>query len=297
MNSGLTLRLRGGLGNQLFQYAAARSLALRNQSSFQIDSSSGFQGDSYGRNYELDAFNVVEQSCQVVNNYSVASKARWQYLRLREHLRMKYYGHYFDPLIYNLRIGGCFPFDFYCQSYRYFLDIENLIRQEFTFRTVPVATGELWLAAISETNSVCLHARRTHGHTANGLASKSVASYYGACELAYYLRALATLVQCHGALQVFMFSDDLKWAREHAEKLSSQDVEVRVVGEKDSLRSFYLMTQCKHFVIANSTYSWWAAWLGTHSYKTVCAPSIWNQRELRVPQDLFPNSWEIIDAR
>ena len=291
------MRPKGGLGNQLFQYAAARSLALRNQVSLLIDTASGFQADPYGRSYELAAFQIVDQPADISIHFPAASNARRQYLRWREYLRMKYCGQYFDPSIYNLRIRGSILLDNYCQSYRYFSDIEDLVRREFTFKAVPAGIDDSTKTAFTITNSVCLHARRLHGQTANGLSPKSVTGYYGACGLEYYMRALVKLARQHGRLQVFLFSDDFGWALQYSEQLSGEHGEVQVVEETDSLRCFFLMTQCKHFVIANSTYSWWAAWLGAHPHKTVCVPSVWNRRERRFPRDLFPYGWDIIDVK
>jgi hypothetical protein len=69
-----------------------------------------------------------------------------------------------------------------------------------------------------------------------------------------------------------------------------------VVDDPDPLRSFYLMRLCRHYVIANSTFSWWAAWLGQYQLKTVCVPSVWNREEIRFPRGLFPDSWKVISS-
>jgi len=104
------------------------------------------------------------------------------------------------------------------------------------------------------------------------------------------------LAERHGQLHICVFSDDVEWALANANTLRSEYGQVRVVEDNDCMRSFYLMRQCKHFIIANSTYSWWAAWLGVNRDKTVCVPSVWNRGQRKFPRGLFPETWNIIDA-
>ena len=292
----LVLRLRGGLGNQFFQYAAARSLALRNRVPLLLDDASGFREDPYGRRYELGAFKTIDARVDPAApmTFGFLSTLRRIYLRAREYTRMRFKGSYFDPFICKLSISRPVLFESYCQSFRYFNDIENLVRQEFEFKTVPNGLDQEMVSAIVCLNSVCLHARRLHGITADGSAPSSVTQYYGACGLDYYRRSILELAALHGHLQIFVFSDNIQWAQQNLDALQSEYGDVRVLSETDTLRSFYLMRLCKHFIIANSSYSWWAAWLGKDSKKTVCVPSVWNSGERRFPQDLFPVDWKVI---
>jgi hypothetical protein len=147
-----------------------------------------------------------------------------------------------------------------------------------------------------QANSVCLHVRRQHGKVLNGSVRRSVAEFYGTCDLEYYRRAIHYVAGTHGSLRIFVFSDDVAWAQQNAGAFETDGCSVTVVDDDDPIRTFYLMRLCKHFIIANSTFSWWAAWLGGNSMKTVCVPSVWNCGERHFPSDMFPASWKVVSA-
>jgi hypothetical protein len=118
----LIVKLRGGLGNQLFQYAAGRSLAARSGARLMIDTKSGFRGDPWGRSYALGAFalsNLVLEADSTGRGLGVELRRRL--LRRHEILRLKLQGKYFNPSIHGLRVSGPTVLDAYCQSPRYFL--------------------------------------------------------------------------------------------------------------------------------------------------------------------------------
>jgi hypothetical protein len=209
---------------------------------------------------------------------------------------MRVLGRYFDPVIFNLRIRRPTVLDAYCQSPRYFCDIEELVRKDLEFRTAPTGLNGVTVEEIVRTNSVCVHFRRLHGHEADGSRPQPVADYYGTCNIAYYRRAIREVATLHGVLRVFVFSDDIRWAQQNVSALEIENCSVNVIDDADPLRSFYLMRLCKHFIIANSTFSWWAAWLGRNPAKTVCVPSVWNSGEKRFPRDLFPPAWKVVPA-
>jgi hypothetical protein len=276
------LRLRGGLGNQLFQYAAGRALALRNGVPLRLDRTSGFRGDPYGRSYDLGGFNVLDEGSEPVFSADLDIRARLfrEFVKRREMWRMRA-GLYFDPAIYNLRIKRPTVLDAYCQSPWYFSEIEDFVRRELEFKSAPPGRSNATSAEITQGNSACLHVRRLHGKEA------------GTCEIAYYRRAIRDVASVHGGLRIFVFSDDIGWAQQNAGAFETAGSSVKVIDE-GPLRSFYLMRLCRHFIIANSTFSWWAAWLGEHALKTVCVPSLWNRRERRFPRGLFPPTWSVV---
>jgi hypothetical protein len=293
----LLLRLRGGLGNQLFQYAAGRALALRNHVPLWLDTTSGFRGDRYGRSYELGAFRALVARGEPESSADLGLRAELlrEFFKRRELLRMRSFGWYFDPAIYNLRIKRPIVLDAYCQSARYFSKIEDPVRKDLEFKSIPPGLSDATAGEIIEGNSVCLHIRRRHAEEADGSRSRSVAEYFGACDIAYYRRAIRALALEHGSLVVFVFSDDIGWAQQNVRVFETEGCSVKAIDE-GPLRSFYLMRLCKHFIIANSTFSWWAAWLGGHPMKTVCVPAVWNRGERRPPHDLFPPGWRVIPA-
>lgn len=293
----LILRLRGGLGNQLFEYAAGRALALRNQVPLCLDTTSGFRGDPYGRSYELGAFKVMaERIGQTSSDLGVRAELFRRVVGRWELLRMRVLGRYFDPAICSLRIKRPTVLDALCQSPRYFCEIEELVRRELEFKTIPPGLSDVTVEDIKQTNSVCLHVRRLFAKEADGSIRQSVADFYGTCDIEYYRRAIREVVTLHGSLRIFVFSDDIRWAHQNAGVFEIEGCSVKVIDDDDLLRSFYLMGLCKHFIIANSTFSWWAAWLGGYSMKTVCVPSVWNRGEKRFPRDLFPPAWRVVPA-
>jgi hypothetical protein len=293
----LLLRLRGGLGNQLFQYAAGRALALRNHVPLLLDTTSGFRGDPYGRSYELGGFKVTGENIEPVSSADLGIRAELfrRFVGRREMWRMRL-GQYFDSAIYDLSIKRPTALDTYCQSPRYFCEIEELLRRELEFRTVPPGLSDTTVCEITQSNSVCLHIRRLFANEADGSIRQSVGDFHGTCDIAYYRRAIYELSAVHGRLAIFVFSDDIRWAQQSSEAFAAEGSSVKVIDDEDPLRSFYLMRLCKHFIIANSTFSWWAAWLGQHPSKMVCAPSVWNHKERRFPRDLFPPGWGLVSA-
>jgi hypothetical protein len=284
------------LGNQLFEYAAGRALALRNHIPLLLDTSSGFCGDPYGRHYELGSFNIQGERIEQGSSTELGIRADLfrKFAQRRELFRMQSFGQYFDPAIYNLRIKRPTVLDTYCQSPRYFCEAEELVRKELEFKAPPPGLSDVTVEEITQGNSVCLHSRQSFAKQADGSIRQSVADFYGTCDLAYYRRAIRELAATHGYLTIFVFSDDLRWAQQNAGVFEAEGCNVNVITDDDPLWSFYLMRLCKHFIIANSTFSWWAAWLGKYSMKTVCVPPVWNRGERCFPRDLFPPAWRVV---
>jgi hypothetical protein len=271
---------------------------LRNHVPLWLDTTSGFRGDRYGRSYGLGDFNILEETIEYVSSADLGVRADLfrRFLQRRELLRMRALGKYFDPNLYNLRIKRPTVIDAYCQSPRYFCEIEELLRGELEFKLIPPGLGRMTVEEITKSNSVCLHIRRLFAKEADGSVRQAVADFYGTCDIGYYRRAIREIAAIHGPLKIFVFSDDIDWAQQNAEALETEGCGVAVIDDEDSLRSFYLMRLCKHFIIANSTFSWWAAWLGRHPAKTVCVPPVWKRGEGRLPRDFFPPAWRIIPA-
>lgn len=294
----LIVRLRGGLGNQLFQYAAGRSLATRSGVPLMLDTESGFRNDPYGRTYALGAFALNNATLQADSTrLGLRAELLRRLLRRNELLRLTALGQYFTPSIDKLRVSGPTVLDAYCQSPRYFLGVEDTVRKELAFKAIPADVDQAMAGEMHVTNSVCVHARRLLGVCANAAKTRpSVVRYYGACGVDYYRNALSKIADECGMVTAYLFSDDAKWAKENAPLLATAGCTIRVIEEEDTLKSFYLMRQCKHFVLSNSTFGWWAAWLGECASKTVCVPSVWNRGEKRFPAEMFPEDWRVVSS-
>lgn len=259
--------LKGGLGNQCFIYAAARALALRTQSELQL-SLDYFPSDKvYRRKYELYNFNV---SGTVLNPSNWLLRG-WHVLRYKivsGKLRRNGYWNYFcdhQPFLYRpmpLSWRGTLEVDGYWHSEEFFKDAVDALLKDFTLENDGwLVTNRYYQDIIGNDQSAFLHVRsykEVPGHHDGSMALSND----------YYNDALRTLVgHVKGLKKIYVFSDDLKWAVEKIQVCAKANgVELLLVepeeGVDNQLRDFMLIKSCIHGVIANSSYSWFAGWLG-----------------------------------
>lgn len=272
------VKLYGGLGNQLFQYAAARALAIRNESLLKLDASSGFERDFYKRRYSLNHFNIPE-------NF-----ASPQEIAAAMHVREKHF--HYDPGFCSLR--GDVYLDGYWQSEKYFKPIEDTIRQELSVRRPLGRVNQRIADEMAATSSVCVHLRRLHGISGSQVDVRGV-NIHGAASLDYYYRCIERLTQTIKDPHFFVFSDDPGWARENL-RLPYPTMLIAHNGPDNDYEDLRLMSLCKHHIIANSTFSWWGAWLNPRKDKMVFVPERWFNESEHDTRDLIPESWVRISA-
>ncbi len=291
-------RLIGGLGNQMFQYATGRAVALRRRAALKLDVT-GFAavGSPTKRRYELDSFSIEESVA------SDADLARFRYTgkprspRLDRVLRFLHMHRahgaswpvyrephfHFDPAVPELRppvyLHG------YWQTERYFSDIAGVLRQEFTAKA-PLGGDNAALAeAIAAVNAVSLHVRR-----GDYVSDPATNRYHGICSPDYYQRAVDYITARAGVPHLFVFSDDQQWTRANLRF----EVPVTFVGANPpdcGYRDMQLMARCRHHIIANSSFSWWGAWLNPSPEKIVVAPQQWFSSPKNDTRDLLPTPW------
>jgi hypothetical protein len=189
----------------------------------------------------------------------------------------------FDPEIFD--IAGDVYLDGYWQSERYFADIEEILRREFILQVDPdpLTFGLCKLAHAVE--SVSVHIRR-----GDYILNPVTRRFHGTCPPDYYGRAARYLADKLKDVHFFVFSDDPAWVRENL----SLDYPVTYVthnGPDKGHEDLRIMTHCKHHIIANSSFSWWGAWLGRHPGKIVVAPLKWLVDEAIQTGDLIPSRW------
>lgn len=292
------ISLSGGLGNQLFQYAMGRALSLRNGLPLVLD----LTWFDYVKNldssvatlrkYALEPFelNVITQSSGLLKP-KIPKFLRRIVSRLQRYIphiqkNHKVYterGFAFDEGAYSLQ--NPVRLDGYWQSPRYFEDCADLIRSELGKpRSVSVATKEM-LERIRGVDAICLHIRR-----GDYISNKSAASMHGLCGLEYYLTGLEQV--CDGLVNphCFIFSDDPIWVKENMQ-LSVPMTIVDINGPDAAHEDLWLMSACKRFVIANSSLSWWGAWLSEHMDKVIVAPRQWFLTDGINTDDLIPKDW------
>jgi hypothetical protein len=293
----IIVRLIGGLGNQMFQYAAGRALSVRNQDILKLDVSD-YDGNS-SRSYALSHFRIKEVlASQQEIQFFTRSRTRKLFARLskfipqvrrltRRQIVLERHTHY-DPSIKGL--CGDIYLAGYWNSEKYFKDIEEIIRHEFRMSPPVDAENRSLARRIISTNSVNIHVRR--GDYATDPAVNAV---HGLCSMDYYRKAIAQMVKRVRDAHFFVFSDEQEWVTKNLKLFNSRDVTYVTHNRPDEgWKDFYLMTLCKHHIIANSTFSWWGAYLSDYPGKVVYAPSRWFLRKRFVLGDLIPSTWNTI---
>jgi hypothetical protein len=281
-------KLYGGLGNQLFQYAVARNLSELNNVQLKLDITP-FRKYKM-RVYGLDHFNIT---AEVASKYEIRRlKKGNQLLRLSNHLRKNriypktYYqekSHFFDEELLNYRWS--LYLDGYWQSEKYFKEIAAIIRKEFQLRDRPSEPSQIMAGLIENCDSVSLHIRR-----GDYVSNPEAYQHHGLCTLEYYYAAINRLASQLKAPHFFIFSDDIPWVRENL-KVGFPTVYVYHNGEDKDYEDLWLMSLCKYHIIANSSFSWWGAWLADYRDKVVIAPEKWlNNSEINT-NDLIPENW------
>lgn len=294
----IAVRLTGGLGNQLFQYATARALALRHDTELILDST-WIDGDGSAavgsvRRYELGCFGLAAPLRPITDVAQLASprKITRRLQRVRpdrgpvvEELAEPPFGGWFPDVLDaadNTYLTG------YWHSSRYFDDAEPFLRTELTFKNGWDAANTAVAALIgsSEVPTVSAHVRRGDYVTDPGANRR-----LGTLEPDYYHRAVEKIEAEIGAVHLFVFSDEPEWCRRHLDTLGSETTIVDVNGPSKAADDLRLVALCEHHVVANSTFSWWGAWLNPSPEKIVIAPEPW-LLDTRWPGDLrLPSNW------
>jgi len=264
--------LNGGLGNQLFAYAAARRLALVNNAELVIDHISGFTYDSqYRRHYQLDHFDIPCRKATPAERLEPFSKVR-RYLKRRwnQHLPFENRNYLvqegidFDPRLLACKPKGTLYLEGYWQSEDYFKDVEETIRDDLRIRPPTDAANLAMAAQIRQGIAVAVHVR---------FFDEPEAGNHNNAPGDYYHRAVEAMESHVAGAHYYLFSDKPEAARS---RIPLPDEQITIVnhnqGDVMAYADLWLMSQCQHFIIANSTFSWWGAWLGTNVEKVVIAP-------------------------
>ncbi|MFK7809342.1 MAG: alpha-1,2-fucosyltransferase [Saprospiraceae bacterium] len=285
-------RLKGGMGNQMFQYAMALNVAQKLDTELRIDLSSLLdrsKGEDFVyRNYDLSIFNVNDNfvhSPSVVHllsklkSASVTRYFRNQVNKGRTHLKEKdfhFQQHFIDQTKDDTILEGWF------QSPKYFEDIAPLIRKEFTFVKPVLEVSQDLLKKIKSTNAVCLNVRRTDFLKVDNLNTTN---------LEYFQEAARYIGDHVKNPTFFIFSDDVQWCLENIQL----DHPTQVIGHEHKGEKFgnymQLMIACKHYIIPNSSFAWWAVWLNANKNKKVVAPKNWFNDSAIDTSDLVPEDW------
>jgi Glycosyl transferase family 11 len=285
--------LIGGLGNQMFQYAAGRALSLELKTELMLDISD-FNGYRLHHGFELHR--LFDCSAVIAQKRDLKKVLGLQYFPVIR----KVIGNSRLPLFhYNKLVvephfqywpgindsqENCYILG-YWQSAKYFENHASRIKRDFTFK-LPMSEGNSELASrLATLNAVSIHVRR-----GDYVENAKTSAIHGACSPSFYEMAINFISQRVPQPCFFIFSDDIEWARNNI-KTDFQHEYVSHNCGAESFNDMRLMSMCKHHIIANSSFSWWAAWLGTSEKKIVVAPSNWFARKSINTSDLIPPDW------
>ena len=288
----ITVRLKGGLGNQMFQYAFALNIARKNKTTVEFDLTF-LEGRNPGigvvaRNYELDIFGIEpvranKKNIIIDRHYfknpilnELSKKILGKNRKRISDKRLKFKSKYLN-LKDNIYLDG------YWQSEKYFLDIKNEIKDLYKVKKkIPVRIQALFNEINFNPKSVCVHNRRGDFLTS---------PMHEALGQNYYEVAEKLLLEKISSPFLYVFSDDINWCKENLKfKSNAVFVDDSFAGPRVEFY-FELMKACKHFIVSNSTFAWWAAYLPRNKDKIVIAPKKWLISTTLDTSHIVPNDW------
>jgi hypothetical protein len=285
----IIVKLKGGLGNQMFQYALARHVALLRSTELKLDVSALGAGTAAGdavRHFSLAQFSITAPVASDAEIALVKPTDR-TFTKLVGKLRNRLLG---DPTVRfhpsYLKAADSSYLEGYWQSPRYFEAIRETLLSEFTLREPLSPYGQEIAVQMQSSLSVSLHVRR-----GDYASNPRVLREAGLCAPAYYREAMKHIAGRAENVRYFVFSDDIAWVRANL-PVGNNAVYVSN-GELTDAQELWLMSRASHNIIANSSFSWWGAWLNQNPAKLVVAPTPWFDRAA-YDANLIPDSWKQI---
>ena len=288
-------KLLGGLGNQMFQFAAGYALAKRHNLPLKIDITalkkyprhSGFQlDDIFSGAFELANKVDLTRSLGLFHTkrarqgISISNEETLKALpRVLQHPTHNFWTDFFDYGKKNIYLSG------YWQSSKYFQGFENDLRAIFEFKNNLKNENKELAEEMQSEQSVSIHLRR-----GDYVSNPKAYAFHGVCSQAYYQASIGLIRQRCPNAKFYVFSDDAEFAK--AEFQDEPDFKfINNNRDKNSYIDMHLMSLCKHHIIANSTFSWWGAWLSQHDLKTVIAPKKWFSGSEEEIVDIYEENW------
>lgn len=299
----IVLELAGGLGNQMFQYAAARSLQQKtgekiacNLYQFQFDQQREYSLLHFALHDNLVFWKPGKQNLygkqkelwiRILHKIG-ATRGKRSFETLARHgfaMSFDIYAFYPMPLRKNMYLKSNF------QSWKYFAEIRELLLNDFAFREEPDKKNTDMLQRIQQTEAVCVHIRR-----GDYVTNPKDAKFLNICGKDYYEKAIESMKKQLQHPVFYIFSNtkqDLDWIKQH---YAMPEKSIYVDLNNQDYQELRLMKECKHFIISNSTFSWWAQYLCTNTEKIVMAPSRWNNEESQDASDIYMKNWQLIEV-
>lgn len=277
--------INGGLGNQMFQYAAGRTLAELNNTVLKLDVSAfdGYRLRSFDLlNFDTEIMFATKQEVSSLLPANDFEKAFQYVLPLKKRSYHRERSFSFNEKL--LKYGANVYLKGYFQSEKYFSPIKSIIRKDFLLKNKIINHLEELSFSLRTVNSVSVHVRR--GDFSD---DPQIAEYHGTLDKNYY-KSTINLISSRIANPVFyFFSDDINWVMKNLAIPGAVYISDSIT--KNHYEDLYLMSKCKHNIIANSSFSWWGAWLNNNPDKIVIAPQRWFNKGPKDTQDLLPDGW------
>jgi hypothetical protein len=287
----IVVRLMGGLGNQLFQYAAGRSVAKLRDADLAVDLGwfrRRMRATDPVRLFDLASFRLDIKILSLSERQIAALEAptrilyqpvRWLTPKFRV---VREESQRFDAAV--LRTSDDSLLIGYWQSERYFESVRNEIRGDLTSGQRLGPKIDQHIQILRSVPTLGVHVRR-----GDYVTNPSAAAFHGTLGRDYYQAAVRHVMEGAAVEQVIVFSDDPTWAEEQLKfPVPTQHLSAEF---RDTFDEFHLLRSCHHQVIANSSFSWWAAWLNDNPGKIVVAPTHWYRDSTVDTSDLIPSSW------
>ena len=281
------VKIFGGLGNQMFQYAVARSISINFQAKLILDTS--YYQSNFEQNYGLSVFNinteVVNEAPENNNENSINLSHYHHNDREKDYYLLKEKSFRFDSSLFN--ISGNVYLDGYFQSEKYFITNRHNIYTDFSLREELDGTNRNIISDMESCNSVSIHVRR------GDYLTESVKNILSICDVKYYKKAVDIIYRDIKNPVFYVFSDDMDWAKRNLSFIQNTYF-ININFKEESYKDMILMSKCKHNIISNSTFSWWAAWLNDNPNKMIISPIMWvnpKSRNSKNDQDIRPASW------
>lgn len=250
----IIVRIVGGLGNQMFQYAYAKALQQKGFEVF-IDISK-FKTYKLHGGYHLDKYRIDLKTAGFIPTFL-------SLLKVKKNVKEK-------SLLYDenlLKLKGNEFVKGYFQTEKYFLEIRNILINQFTIKQ------QLSPAAVAYTNEIRTKTTSCSIHIRRGdfVSDEKANIVHGTCGLGYYEKAIKLMTEKFNDVHFFVFSDDISWSKENIKITNATYIHYKSIPHED----IYLMSLCKHNITANSSFSWWGAWLNQNERQIVISPKKW----------------------
>jgi hypothetical protein len=282
-------RFYGGLGNQMFQYAISLAILKKYKTNFYLDLSyySKKKIDVHPRQFLLHHFFSVKNQKYILKKSLMLSFLTYFNCFKKRFLIKEKKGFIFDQSL--LEKKPPFILDGYWQSYIYFENIKSDLQKLYLNPKGLNKANKEMLKKINHTRSVCVHIRR-----GDYISNPRANSFHGVLTQNYYKKALKVLGKLVPKAHYFIFSDDVEWVRLNPPPPAIPYTIVDINDESKPYFDLWLMGHCKYFIIANSSLSWWAAYLAKFKNKIVIAPTYWLRHLKSEDTDLIPPEWILI---